>query len=102
MEVNCPTEPPVRSYLGDNQWTVRTLQRGEQQEEHLLQEGPSVWGPLRSLPVTLLGSLLQLVSLSPPPLPSDQEAEEQDYEAPVRSESSSNQPSTWTRRGSTS
>lgn len=32
-EVNYPTEPLVRSYLGDNQWTVRTLQREEQQQQ---------------------------------------------------------------------
>lgn len=68
----------------------------------MLQEDPFVWGLLRSLHVTPQDSLLQLVSLFPQLLSSDQEAEEQDCEVPVRWESSSNQPSTWTRRGSTS
>lgn len=100
-EVNYPTEPLVRSYLGDNQWTVRTLQREEQQQEDSLQEDPFLWGLLRSLHVTPRDSLLQLVSLSPPLLSSEQQLEEQDCEVPVSWESSSNQPSTWTRRGNT-
>lgn len=102
-EANYPTEPLVRSYLGDNQWTVRTLQREEQQqqEEDSLQEDPFLWGLLRSLHVTPRDSLLQLVSLSPPLLSSEQDLEEQDCEVLVSWESSSNQPSTWTRRGNT-
>lgn len=100
MEANYPTEPPAKSYLGENQWTVRTLQREEQQQEDTVQEDPFAWCLLRSLQVTLRDSLPQLVSLFPPLL-SDQEAEELDYEVPVRWVISSNQPSTWTLRGNT-
>ncbi|GAA6214906.1 uncharacterized [Lates japonicus] len=107
-EANYLTEPLVRSYLVDNQWTDRTLQREEQQQqqqqwgEDMLQEGPSLWGLLRNLHVTPRDNLLLPASPSPPLLLSDQEAEEQVCGGPVSWESSSNRPSTWTRRGNTS
>lgn len=84
-EVDCPTEHLVRSYLEDNHWTGRTLQREQQQQqqgEEMLQEDPFLWGLLRNLHVTPQDSLLLLASPSPLLL-SDREVEEQVCEVPV-------------------
>lgn len=51
--------------------------------EDPLQEDPFLWGLLRSLHVTPQDNLPQLVSLSPPLLPSEQDPEGQDCEVPV-------------------